>query len=282
MDLLELRIVPAFPDFNFPASSARFGSIIAFGADTGGGPRVQVFNNHTKVFDDFVFEPTFLGGVDVSFDQNGNLHTGAGVGGATRHQIYNNNLIKTDDFFEPYPHNQGITITFGITRNYYYLSHEVYQEYFAQPWPESPGDVTFANQDLALLPITLQRALNSYPVYTFQGNTLSELPTFSWLPNTQTSEKYDGNRTYSQLDGGAFHNLAIMSDKRQDMVLHEVAHHLEPDNWITFFNPIFAQTEYELNPSESWAESLRRFVKGYYVAPEIKEYINVFIRSQKY
>lgn len=81
----------------------------AVGAGSGGGPRVQLWSRaeteYVKVYDDFAFEPSFRGGVNVGLcDWNGDgradLVVGAGVGGAPRVRVIDGRTFATlDDFF---------------------------------------------------------------------------------------------------------------------------------------------------------------------------------------
>ncbi len=79
---------------NFPnASGVR--SIFAVGADAGGGPRVRVYDAVTKevLFDRFVYDPNFTGGVrvatgDVTGDGVPDLIVAAGIGGGPHIQVF--------------------------------------------------------------------------------------------------------------------------------------------------------------------------------------------------
>jgi hypothetical protein len=69
--------------------------IFAVGADAGGGPRVQVFDAATRaiLFDGFVYDPSFRGGVrvavgDVTGDGIPDLITAAGIGGGPHIQVF--------------------------------------------------------------------------------------------------------------------------------------------------------------------------------------------------
>ena len=70
-------------------------SIFAVGADAGGGPRVRVFDagTNTLLFDQFVYDPAFLGGVrvatgDVTGDGVADLVTAAGFGGGPHIKVF--------------------------------------------------------------------------------------------------------------------------------------------------------------------------------------------------
>ena len=70
-------------------------SVTAVGADAGGGPRVRVTDAVTKavLFDQFVFEPSFTGGVrvatgDVTGDGVPDLVVAAGYGGGPRVEVF--------------------------------------------------------------------------------------------------------------------------------------------------------------------------------------------------
>ena len=69
--------------------------IYAVGADFGGGPRVRVYNANTGevIFDQFVYEESFTGGVrvatgDVNGDGVPDLIVGAGIGGGPHIQVF--------------------------------------------------------------------------------------------------------------------------------------------------------------------------------------------------
>ena len=73
----------------------RSGTILAVGADQGGGPRVQVKDAATQavLFDRFVYVPTFTGGVrvatgDVNGDGVADVIVGAGYGGGPHVQVF--------------------------------------------------------------------------------------------------------------------------------------------------------------------------------------------------
>ena len=79
---------------NFP-NAAGVRSIFAVGADAGGGPRVRVYDSVTKevLFDQFVYDPGFTGGVrvatgDVTGDGVPDLVVAAGVGGGPHIQVF--------------------------------------------------------------------------------------------------------------------------------------------------------------------------------------------------
>jgi hypothetical protein len=79
---------------NFPNAAAVRG-IIAVGADAGGGPRVRVYDAATNevLFDRFVYDPSFTGGVrvatgDVNGDGVPDLVVAAGVGGGPHIQVF--------------------------------------------------------------------------------------------------------------------------------------------------------------------------------------------------
>ncbi len=79
---------------NFPSASG-LRSIYAVGADAGGGPRVRVYDAVTKevLFDRFVYDPGFTGGVrvatgDVTGDGVPDLVVAAGIGGGPHVQVF--------------------------------------------------------------------------------------------------------------------------------------------------------------------------------------------------
>ena len=79
---------------NFPNATG-LRSIYAVGADAGGGPRVRVYDAVTKevLFDRFVYDPAFTGGVrvatgDVTGDGVPDLVVAAGVGGGPHIQVF--------------------------------------------------------------------------------------------------------------------------------------------------------------------------------------------------
>ena len=79
---------------NFPTASG-VRSIYAVGADAGGGPRVRVYDSVTKavLFDQFVYDPAFTGGVrvatgDVTGDGVSDLIVAAGIGGGPHVQVF--------------------------------------------------------------------------------------------------------------------------------------------------------------------------------------------------
>ena len=79
---------------NFP-NAAGVRSIFAVGADAGGGPRVRVYDAVTKevLFDQFVYDPGFTGGVrvatgDVTGDGVPDLIVAAGTGGGPHIQVF--------------------------------------------------------------------------------------------------------------------------------------------------------------------------------------------------
>lgn len=96
MDVLESRIAlsPAFPDFPGPVDVAFVpGGPVAYGPGVGGGPRVKVELGGRTVFDQFVFEDTFRGGVrvglaDVNGDGYPDLCVGPGPGGGPRVRVF--------------------------------------------------------------------------------------------------------------------------------------------------------------------------------------------------
>ncbi|HET6573530.1 MAG TPA: hypothetical protein VFG68_08010 [Fimbriiglobus sp.] len=82
-----------FVGFENAGGAAR--RIFAVGADAGGGPRVQVFDaaTHEVLFDGFVYDPSFRGGVrvatgDVTGDGVPDLVTAAGFGGGPHIQVF--------------------------------------------------------------------------------------------------------------------------------------------------------------------------------------------------
>lgn len=88
---------------------------LAIGAGSGGGSRVRVLGgkNGTVLFDQFVFEPQFHGGVhiaagDVNGDGRAELFVGAGKGGAPRVRILDlNSGSSLQDFFVYEEHFRG-------------------------------------------------------------------------------------------------------------------------------------------------------------------------------
>jgi hypothetical protein len=228
------------------------------------------------LYDQFVFEPEFRGGVDVSFDSVGKLHIGAGLGGGPRHQVRDSNFRVLSDSFEGDPNSRfGAALYHGsYVGGYSPGTHDLQQFYFATPFRESPGDTTQANVALSFLPVPIQRSLANYPAYIYNADYLSNLPSFSYLTDDFTEIEGDGNRTWAQVAGWATSDYAIINQGQPWLILHEVAHHLQPQSWDAFFKPEYARTVYELNSSEAWAESFRRFYSSEYVIPEIREYIN--------
>lgn len=112
---------PFEPTYTGPMSLAAVnGKFVAVGAGPGGGPRVQVWQftptGYAKRFDQFAFEPSFSGGVQVALtDWNGDglpdLVVGAGNGGAPRVRIFtgdtDGNFAPATDFFAYEPSFRG-------------------------------------------------------------------------------------------------------------------------------------------------------------------------------
>ena len=86
--------------------------IYAVGADAGGGPRVRVYNSDTNevLFDAFVYDPSFTGGVrvavgDVTGDGVPDLVTAAGFGGGPHIRIYDGATFQLVSEFFAYESN---------------------------------------------------------------------------------------------------------------------------------------------------------------------------------
>ena len=84
-------------------------SVYAVGADAGGGPRVRVYDAVTRavLFDQFVYEESFTGGVrvatgDVTGDGVPDLITAAGPGGGPRVSVYDGVTFKVVSSFFAY------------------------------------------------------------------------------------------------------------------------------------------------------------------------------------
>jgi hypothetical protein len=97
-------------------------NIFAASADVGGGPRVVVYEAKTKnvLFDRFVYDPNFRGGVrvatgDVTGDGVPDLVTGAGVGGGPHVQVFDGATFETIASFFAYEptFNGGMYVAIG-------------------------------------------------------------------------------------------------------------------------------------------------------------------------
>lgn len=96
--------------------------VFAVGADFGGGPRVQVFDAATRtiLFDGFVYDPAFRGGVrvatgDVTGDGVPDLITAAGFGGGPHIQVFDGVTFELlNGFFAYEPtFSAGVYVTVG-------------------------------------------------------------------------------------------------------------------------------------------------------------------------
>lgn len=86
------------------------------GAGKGGGPRVRVFSglDFSNSFDEFAFEPTFRGGVDVE----GNFRTvvmAPGEGGGPRVRVFFEGQLRQDAFVLPPDHRGVLDYAFGVS-----------------------------------------------------------------------------------------------------------------------------------------------------------------------
>ncbi|HVK17007.1 MAG TPA: hypothetical protein VM533_08660 [Fimbriiglobus sp.] len=109
-----------FVGFENAGAAAR--RVFAVGADAGGGPRVQVFDaaNRSILFDGFVYDPSFRGGVrvatgDVTGDGVPDLVTAAGFGGGPHIQVFDGvtfELINGFFAYEP-SFSAGVYVAVG-------------------------------------------------------------------------------------------------------------------------------------------------------------------------
>lgn len=269
------------PTFNFPCNSSQRGDYYAFGASTGGGPRVQVFHQNTLIFDQFVFEPTFRGGVDVSWTKEGYLMVGAGSGGAPRVRIFDLNggrVIKDYFAFDP-ADRQGILILNGVPTLGYKKKNEVVplpktQYYFGRPWGNV--DVTTLNRNLSLLPDNIQIALNriGYVSYVYNGRYVSEIGfTSQTVANPTTTSSF------------ATQNFMFVADWVVSQTNHEIGHaihfRLLPQTYLTEWTSIWTRNyrlfpgDYDrTSPLEGFAETFRRWVIGGKTFSEADAYMN--------
>lgn len=273
---LESRLTPAKATFDFPTNAAISSDMAAFGAFTGGGPRVQIQLKDKVIFDEFVFEHTFRGGVDVALryvDGSINILVSAGVGGGPRVKTYTldgDSLALVSDTFVADPGFIGGVLVDSVGYTLGYKSqNEVFQIYFAQPHPESPGDPEPHNRYLAKLPLHIQQQLLdiNYKYYAIEYS-VTKLSEYEHLTGL-TSIEGDGNRTYEQVQGFARLDSIVLSDASN--ALHEVGHavqmHLISHYANLEWNEVYSEnkgkfaTPYEnLNSSEAFAEGFRRYI----------------------
>jgi hypothetical protein len=309
LETLENRDNPSVPTFDWQYNASSLNDWEAFGADTGGGPRVQVFHQGQLVTDQFVFKPDFRGGVDVSWSRDGDLMVAAGAGGGPRVRIFNaQGGEPLEDYFAFDPASRdGCAILHGVVTTPYQsqkretLDYDVVvessavpapiQTYFATPYSEKPGNPTLMNSNLAKLPENIQVALAriGFISYVFHGQYVSETMLgreYGFNNDELTDAVGDSARTNNQVGGFQSSNFMILADNiYSTLANHEVGHGVQfllltkeqADEWLALYNVHKGEfyTDYENgSPYESFAECFRRWIAHFPNPNFAQDYMN--------
>lgn len=281
---LELRSTPSRPSFDFAYNSSTKEDWEAFGADNGGGPRVQVFHQGSLVFDQFVFEPTFRGGVDVSWSGD-NLVVGAGAGGGPRVKILDvqgGEPLKDYFAFDP-ASREGILVLHGVPSLGYRDKHEVAPILTAQGYSGYEGFTTYVQWQINKIPLSQQRLIRDAGIQVLVHNqrSVTDLPEFSHLRGVKTVEGGDEDRTWDDIPALATTKRAILSESSARATIHEIGHtiHLSILNptdpvWNEIWSLVDEPSAYEeTNRLEAFAEAYVREVKNTPNHPLVSAYL---------
>jgi len=255
LESLDPRVLPSIAfDVNVSRTPA---GVVAEGAYTGGGPRVQVSVRDVVVFDRFVFEEGFRGGVDVALadlddDRDLDLVVSAGVGGGPRVRTWLNdgayNLTPDTDVFLDVPWN-------GVNLDAYARPHAGFAQTEKFAGLPSLIPLNRPNRDveayLGYLSDDLQRLLagRGLKIHTFDGNLVGDV-----LPQVTA-------RT-----GAAMTNRTVyLGTDYAFAVLHEIGHFVQnyvftAGQWVESVRIALARPD-PVDFQEFWAEEFVAYAK---------------------
>lgn len=291
---LEERITPVSPTFDWLYNSSQFEEWEAFGAYIGGGPRVQVFHQGSLVFDQFVFEPDFRGGVDVSWSKDGDLMIGAGAGGGPRVRTFD--VLggePLEDYFAFDPSGRdGLLILHGTPIDVPYAQKfekipipptpiPPINIFHATPHPVRPGNTTLVEKQIERIPKAQQQLLIDHDaiVYVFEAESVVELPEWAFLDGLNTSAGGDGNRQFNAVQALQSNFRVWITPFFHLFLLHEIGHTFQDiagtPEWIEIWKRQPWEQPYEsLNSNEAFAISYNyMIINGESRFPEVTEYL---------
>lgn len=291
LQVLEQRDVPA-STMGYPVNTSfvPLQDLYAYAANPGGGPRIQVQLHNNVIFDQFVFESSFRGGVDVSLvdlDHDGymDMIATAGPGGGPRVKVFKNdghnhfNLI--DDKFVGDPSSRsGVYVdSNGFTgTGYVYKYAPSYPQQLLYATRSVDGaDVSPINYQLQFVPPNIANYLISkgVQIIVYPGPGITYLPEFAYFRGKQTSDDGDYNRTWDHVPSATVSNRIYITPSSVYGLFHELGHVVEGslpqadvDRWKEIWSTSSWDSAYtKLNEFEAFAESFRIWLSNLAYTP---------------
>lgn len=264
--------------FDFPVNISFVASqdMQAYAARPGGGPRVEVQQFGKVIFNQFVFEDDFRGGVDASLvdlNRDGfmDLVVAAGPGGGPRVKVFVNNggnFVQVQDKFVADPSFRGgihVDSNGYTSPGYTFKNEPSYPQQILFATSLDGTDVSSINYQLQFVPPSVAHYLvnNGIQINVFTGDGITALPLFARFRGVQTDAGGDGTRTWDTVPAATVDQRIYMNTSDPVSVLHEIGHVVEStlsvdqiNQWKAIWSTtVWADAYQKQNEFEAFADS---------------------------